>query len=129
MEKIQPLLRQHIASAFEEICRWYVRYQIGAYNCVGVGRQWGKDYEVDVAGVDKQNRLCMAGECKWSEQKVGISVLRELEQTLYDQQLPVSDAVTYVLFSKSGFTEDLLDHVQSQENVELVSDLFSLKPS
>jgi hypothetical protein len=80
---------------------------------------------VDVAGVDNDGALTVVGECKWSKYKVGLSVLRDLEQVIAEQKLPVATECQYVLFSKSGFTAELCERSASQDNLQLIDDIFA----
>lgn len=78
-ERLGPVLTNHISYCFEEMCRSYVRNRSDEFDCIRVGRQWGKNYEIDVAGVNIKNNLVVAGECKWSRRRVGMSVLNDLK--------------------------------------------------
>jgi hypothetical protein len=59
------------------------------------------------------------GECKYSNKKVGVDILKELERKSekIELNLPIKN---YLLFSKSGFTEDLLEIEKDREDVVLV---------
>ena len=71
-------------------------------NRESVGRQWSSAYEIDVAAVNTQFKLAVVGECKWSENKIGISILRELEEKV----LSCKRASNFLLNSrKIGITQ------------------------
>ena len=93
-------------------------------DCVRVGRQWGKNYEIDVAGVDIENMLCLAGECKWSKKPVGLSVLIDLKSKVKGKKLPVASEWSIVLFSRSGFTHELTKEAVKDGRIILVGSLF-----
>lgn len=123
--RVQPLLQRHVEFIFEKMCRDYAREHFALeLDAVRVGRQWGAHYEIDIAGVDRANRLVLAGECKWSNLKVGLSVLRELQQTVHEQKLTVSSGIKWVLFSKCGFTDDLREYAGLHSEVFLVESLY-----
>ena len=124
IKKIQPQLDRHVAGAYEELCRLYAGQRMARFKCVRIGRQWGRHYELDVAGVDTTNRLRLAGECKWSERKVGLSVLRELQGTVKEAGVPVSEQLQYMLFSKSGFTGEIKEQADTQDNLQLIENVF-----
>jgi hypothetical protein len=90
-------------------------------NRESVGRQWSSAYEIDVAAVNTQFKLAVVGECKWSENKIGISILRELEEKVLSYNLPMAEEGRYILFSKSGFTSDLQEFAVGKKNIVLVS--------
>jgi len=124
-KRLEPLIQQHIAHCYEKICRNFVMLTPGAFGCHRVGRQWGKNYEIDVAGVNRKNRLTLIGECTWSRNQVGLSVLRSLQKKVTDNKLPASPTCKYILFSKSGFSTELQQHVETNENIILIRSLFS----
>jgi hypothetical protein len=88
-----------------------------------VGRQWSSAYEIDVAAVNTKFELTVVGECKWSENKIGISIFRELEEKVLSNNLPVAEDCRFVLFSKSGFTSDLEKLAAEEKNIVLASGL------
>ncbi|MCK5545597.1 MAG: ATP-binding protein [Desulfobulbaceae bacterium] len=123
MKRLMSMVNTHITYCFEEMCRTYVRRNYIA-DCVRVGRQWGKDYEIDVAGVDIENMLCLAGECKWSKKPVGLSVLIDLKSKVKGKKLPVASEWRIVLFSRSGFTHELTKEAVKDGRIILVGSLF-----
>jgi hypothetical protein len=90
---------------------------------VSVGRQWSSAYEIDVAAVNPKFELTVVGECKWSENKIGISLFRELEEKVLSYNLPMAEDCRYILFSKSGFTSDLEKLAAEKKTIVLVSGL------
>lgn len=125
LQKLRPLLSHHIELTYEMLCREYMHLHPElASGTVRIGRQWGAHYEVDVAGVNARDRFTLLGECKWSRQKVGLSVLRDLQETARQQNLPLEPDVQWMLFSRSGFLDDLRAFVDEQSNIRLISSLF-----
>ena len=124
-ERLRPLIENHIAHCYEKLCRDYVGYSTDAHGCVRVGRQWGKNYEIDVAGVNLRNEMVVVGECKWSRRKVGMSVLKNLKKKITDNNLPVAPDCRYLLFSKFGFSAELLKIAQNNSRLLLIDALFS----
>ncbi len=124
MNKLQPLIKKHIAYCFEDLSRQYARHNYLGRECVRIGRQWGKDYEIDIAGVNTDNKLSLVGECKWSNQKVGLSILKSLEECISQQNLPMAADYRVLLFSKSGFTDELTALSKKQKNVVLLTSPF-----
>lgn len=119
--RIEPLIKKMIAECYEEVCRQWIQERALNFNAVSVGRQWSSAYEIDVAAVNTKYELTMVGECKWSENKIGVSILRELEEKVIYQSLPSAVDLRYVLFSKSGFTSDLEALANGKKNIVLVS--------
>ena len=114
---------------FEKICIQY----LNRANILGklpfiftkVGRWWGSDrktkkqVEIDIVASDG-NKNYLFCECKWTNEKVGESVLKELE---YNSNIFNNNIVNkeYILFSKSGWTESLIKESQKREDLILVS--------
>jgi hypothetical protein len=57
------------------------------------------------------------------ESELGIAVLRDLEQKVAIQNLPVAADCRYALFSKAGFTSELEEVANRNKNVILTSEL------
>jgi AAA+ ATPase superfamily predicted ATPase len=121
--RIEKRINTLISECYEEVCRQWIRERALEFNAISVGRQWSSAYEIDVASVDANFHLSVVGECKWSENKMGISVLRELEGKIVSHKLPLAEDCRYVLFSKSGFASDLEELAMEQKNIVLATGL------
>lgn len=123
-----------VAFAYEDICKDifanlckrgvidFVPSRIGAY--------WLNDYtgdtEIDVMAVDNQNKRIFAGECKYHRNPVDASVYYALKEKVLDageirKSYPVYDVI-YGVFSKSGFTQRMLDAARETSNLVLVNE-------
>jgi AAA+ ATPase superfamily predicted ATPase len=98
-------IEEFYGKKFESVCRELVSKN----NDYGkVGGWWYKEDEIDVVAIDEEENRILFGEAKWRNRKTGVEVLESLKEK--------SDKVRwrndkrkeeYVLFSKSGFTEEL----------------------
>ncbi len=123
-----------VAFAYEDICKDifanlckrgvidFVPSRIGAY--------WLNDYtgdtEIDVMAVDNQNKRIFAGECKYHRNPVDASVYYALKEKVLDageirKSYPVYDVI-YGVFSKSGFTQRMLDAARETSNLVLINE-------
>ena len=59
------------------------------------------------------------GECKWRNEKLDISVLREIKAKA-DVFGKKRNSTYFYLFSKSGFTEAVINEAKSDNNIILV---------
>ena len=118
--RIEPIISKLMAECYEEVCRQWIRERALDFNATSVGRQWSSAYEIDVAAVNTKFELTVVGECKWSENKVGISTFHELEAKTASQCLPLAEDCRYILFSKSGFTSDLEELAAEKKTIVLV---------
>ncbi len=118
--RIESQVQTIVAQAFEDVCRQWTIKRAMDFGAIRVGRQWSKHYEFDVAGVDADGNLCIAGECKWSNKKMGMAVLDDLNAKITDNNLPVANGCHTILFSKNGFSSDLERHAESEPSLVLV---------
>ena len=118
--RIEPIISKLMAECYEEVCRQWIRERALDFNAACVGRQWSSAYEIDAAAVNTKFELTVVGECKWSENKVGISTFHELEAKTASQCLPLAEDCRYILFSKSGFTSDLEELAAEKKTIVLV---------
>ncbi|HEY5561196.1 MAG TPA: ATP-binding protein [Clostridiaceae bacterium] len=125
-KKVIPQLSDYIGRIFEEIC---IQYMIRRNKTLSlsimfdmIGRWWGnnpiKKMQEEIDILAKSGNMAIFGECKWRNELLGVSVLNSLIEksgvlTQYEDKY-------YILFSKSGFTIELLDIVATMDNVELV---------
>lgn len=110
IKKIKENFNGFIAPIYEDLS---ISYLMNNYDLLKCGRWWNKNEEIDAVGIG-ENFLIVA-ECKYSNKKVGTDILESLKQkaTKIQSTLLVKH---FVLFSKSGFTQDL-KQLQSSEVV------------
>lgn len=118
MTTIDERLRMHYSSIYERVCReaiWHFPVHFDR-----VGRWWHGEDEIDVVGVNEKEKIILLGECKWSKKVVGKDLLADLEQKSEKVTWKIGKRTErFVLFSKSGFTEELKDIANTRKNVEL----------
>lgn len=118
---IEKQLSSFIGYEFERIAINHMR-QMNIENrlpirCVRIGRWWKKDREIDIVAYDTQNRYIF-GECKWRNEKIGMKVLRELQGKSMDIKNSIERY--YILYSKSGFSEELINISKVDKGIILV---------
>jgi uncharacterized protein len=132
--EIEPVLAEHVAPAFESLCREWTRRTLGA-SASRVGSWWGPalnalrksgdrtEEEIDVVGLQR-GRVTMVGECKWRSGRMNVRVLEDLNRyklpALRQAGTRVAANPSIVLFSRSGFNDNLTRLAESQGNVRLV---------
>lgn len=128
LEKIKKgFISNQAAFVYEDVCRekmWELN-AAGAweFQFSKLGRYWDAKTEVDIVALDPIDRNMIVGECKYWQEKVGMNVLRSLEE----KALGISwekgrRKIWYVLFSVSGFSEELQDAAKERQDILLVSD-------
>ena len=113
MNKIRKSLASgHTAFVYEDICRermWDLNaHDAWPFHFAKIGRWWDKENEIDIAAIDPDGKNIILGECKYWQDPVGIPVLRELEQKSISVGWQRNGRqIWYILFSVSGFTDEL----------------------
>lgn len=123
--EIQESLSAYMGIVFEEICKQYIIEQAKAKATpmlpVNIGRWWGnnpkekRQEEIDILSYRKDDALF--GECKWKKDLVGMDVLENLKRR--SDMFPFKNN-WFWLFSKTGFTENLIDEAKRCDNIRLV---------
>lgn len=118
-EEILPQLSHYTGRLFERVCIEYMhilnRKKALPFVYKQIGRWWGQDnrrktqVELDIVALGKNEALI--GECKWTNEPVDVKILSRL--------IEKGEAFThvnrgYVLFSKSGFTQSVIDEADKK---------------
>lgn len=125
-KRIEPCFPDYMGKVFEEICKQYLWKMLLTDKCpvqfASLGRWWGNDpkerkqTEIDIMG-EQDKSTALFAECKWTNEKVDISVL----ETLVIRSSLFHYTKTHLyLFSKSGFTKGCADKAHEMQNVTLV---------
>ncbi|MBK8158350.1 MAG: ATP-binding protein [Rhodospirillaceae bacterium] len=108
--QVEPYLSEFMGPAFEDICREHARLyaqEMLSSPAQIVGQIWSGDFDIDIVGL-LLDRGAFFGECKWTSSAVGEANLSELiarsQRTAFGRD---AKNRTYLLYSKSGFTESL----------------------
>ena len=128
MDKIRKsLVRNHIAFVYEDVCRermWEMNAE-GAWPFYfsKLGRYWDSKEEIDIAAIDPDGKNLILGECKYWQEPVGVSVLRELESKAKTVAWEKEKRKTwFVLFSVNGFTEELRAEAAARTDLRLCAE-------
>lgn len=130
----KDFIQKFVAFAYEDICRNifadlcrdgtipFVLSRIGSY--------WLNDFdgdtEIDVVAVDHQNKQVFAGECKFHAKPVDAPVYFALKEKV-DSAAEIRKAfpgydVLFGVFSKSGFTQRMLDTAKENNRLLLINE-------
>ena len=112
---------------FEKVCMDYLteRNAKGELPILftSIGRWWGTDsvtrkqVEIDILANDGKEYLI--GECKWRNEKLDLSVFQTLKEKA-DVFSKNRDRTWFVLFSKSGFTQAVIEEAEKNNSLILV---------
>ena len=125
--------QKFVAFAYESICR-----NIFAELCrkgqiefapSRIGSYWRNDNEgdteIDVAAVDNQHKRLFLGECKYHAKPVDVAVYSALQEKGQSKELTTAFKgyeIVYGLFSKSGFTDRLVEMAAENPNLILIQE-------
>ncbi|MBE9551104.1 MAG: ATP-binding protein [Proteobacteria bacterium] len=115
LQSIREGLDQFCSFVYEDVALEIVQDHIKTGRIKGdfnsFGRWWSKDVEIDLVAISPDWRHILVGECKWTNQPVSYEVLNKLKSKalLLKNVLKNKDVrVTYAMFSKSGFSGELI---------------------
>ena len=127
LEKFAAFVYEDICKdIFENLCKKgeisFIPSRIGSYWL----NDFNGDTEIDVMAVDHQNKRIFAGECKYHAKPVDVPVYFTLKEKVTNankirKAFPGYDVV-YGVFSKSGFTQRMLDVAGENSNLFLINE-------
>lgn len=127
LKKIEPDYNSYMGLVFEKVCSDYMSIKNAKGELpilfTSIGRWWGTDpvthrqEEIDLVANDGKDFIF--AECKWRNEKLDLSVLHELK-TKADIFCQSRNSTHYILFSKSGFTEAVINEAESDSSIILV---------
>jgi len=115
-----------ITMVYQDLCREILRIKLKkVFKFNQIGRWWDvigkKQFEIDLVAIDEENNQILFGEAKWSNKKVGINILEGLkEKSRFLSWNNAGRKEKFILFSKSGFTDELIRHAGIEEDLILV---------
>ncbi len=118
-EIVAPELADYVSPLFERLCQRAL-WDLVDRRFRDVGQWWFKEHELDVLGLTDEGLV--AGECKFASRPVSEGVLADLERTTSEVRWSERQAdgqTLYVLFSRSGYTDDLKNATDRRDDVRL----------
>lgn len=119
---IKPFLNEYASFIFEDISIQYMRkLNINGdlpFHFSNIGRWWNKKNEIDITAFD-QNGNIIFGECKWTNNLIGIKELNALKEKSTSVEGSFRRKYFY-LFSKSGFTDEIKNLCKIDNSLKLV---------
>jgi len=122
--EIAPKINDYMGLIFEDMCTQYlIRYADRLpFTIKVIGGWWGGNPETkmpeEIDLIAFSGKEAIFGECKWWTDPVGISVLKEIKRKA--QLFPKFDKKYYYLFSKSGFTSEVIKEAEKDTAIRLI---------
>lgn len=124
LNEIKPKMNEYISGTYEQLCISFLKKQIfnnkKPYRIKNIGRWWNKQEEIDIVGFNNMDEYIF-GECKWRNQKCDLNVLLKLKEKALNN-FKYKDA-HYYIFSKSGFTKQIINLANQDNKVHLIEDI------
>lgn len=123
----EKFIQNYVSYVYEDICRekmWeFASKNLWKFRFNKLGRYWGNLCgETDIVALDTNGKNMILGECKYSNSEKGLALLHDLEEkSAVLLKHTQSKSVSYIIFSKSGFTKGLTDEAKKRNDVTLVS--------
>lgn len=119
----------NVSFVYEDVCREKM-WELNAEGKLGMsfdklGRWWNQDQEIDIVGVDTTGEDIIFGECKYyTNKQMDAKVFYELQSKskLVDWKKEQRKE-TYILFSISGYTEELKEIAKKRNDLILVDNI------
>jgi uncharacterized protein len=117
------------AIVYEQIAREHLlRLQDSIFPMDKVGRYWDNNTEIDGVGLNKETKQIVFMEAKWSNSKQNLRELKKLQVKAKNVDWNIKQRKDFfIIYSKSGFTKDLLDYSRANRNVFLVKEIDLVK--
>lgn len=127
LKRILPDYNHYMGLVFEKVCMDYLTEQNAKGELpvlfTSVGRWWGTDpatrAQVEIDLIANSGKEYLIGECKWRNEKLDLPVLQALKEKA-DIFHKNRGLTWFILFSKSGFTQAVLEKAQKDETLLLV---------
>lgn len=123
---VKPQLNDYMGSIFEEICQQYLYlpeiYTTLPFLIGNSGRWWGnnpvkkRQEEIDIMAIEDSNALFC--ECKWKNSLVTLDIIDLIKErgALFHYEHKY-----YIVFSKSGFADQVIAYAADHDDTMLVS--------
>jgi len=127
---VAPQLDTFTGPIFEQVCEQHL-WRAGSAGTLPfrpqrIGSWWAANQEVDLVAL--ADGLALVGECKWSSRPIGVDVLRHLESVAATIPELADRALSFALFTRNGFTEQVAAEASARDDLVLV-DLATLTAS
>ena len=125
MNKLKEnFIDKHVSFIYENVCiekLWNMNAEGSLkFTFDKIGRWWNNTSEIDIIGIDSTGNNILFGECKYKKSKIGLDVLTDLEKKSNEVEWNKDNRKSYyIIFSISGFTEELIKEAQKRKDVIL----------
>ena len=111
IKKIKNDFPTLVADNYETLCQEFIRnHENKVFRLERIGRWWDRNEEIDLIALNEEEKKILFGEAKWSTKPVGVDIYEDLKRKSQLVDWNKDKRIEYFcLFSKSGFTKNLLN--------------------
>lgn len=112
LKKIKLSFPLYLSTIYEDVARemamnWSREGEF-PFRVSRVGRYWAKDAEIDLVGLSDEENVALFGEAKWTNKAMSIGIYEQLKQKASGVNWKNEKrSEYYILFSRSGFSDEL----------------------
>ncbi|MDR1100886.1 MAG: ATP-binding protein [Clostridiales bacterium] len=126
----KDFISSFVARSYEDICKdiFLNLWKTGSidYSPTKIGSFWQGDMQIDVVCPDNSHKKVFFGECKYHEKPIDADVYFDLKKKVTENKELTQNFAGYEfiygIFSKSGFTQRLLDVAKDNEDLLLINE-------
>lgn len=119
---VKPEFERHSSYFFENICIDYLRQENRSsrlpFRFTKIGRWWDKRDEIDIMATNPPKDRFIIGECKYRNRPFSLSDFIKTKEKFSIKQQEAK--IYYYLFSKSGFSEELI-RLSQTEDIQMIT--------
>ena len=132
-EVVGKHLPDYMGVIFEKMCRDYILYYDNAmpFNIAEIGQWWGgnpktkKQAQIDVVVTSSDGNRGIVGSCKFKNGKIGLDELSIMRE--YAEAMGRFEEKYFYFFSKSGFTDDMMESKGDHTRFITLFDMYHLE--
>ncbi|MGB9813726.1 MAG: ATP-binding protein [Thermovenabulum sp.] len=123
LKKIQErFFENHVSFAFKDICRQFLLFKF-PFILPKIGKWWDSDEEIDIVGINPEEKICLFGECKFNNNPLSLELFFKLKEKAKKVKINGKNnenyKIHYSLFSKSGFSKEFIEYAKENKNIYL----------
>jgi AAA+ ATPase superfamily predicted ATPase len=107
---IKQDMPQYLSIVYEKVAKdvlWEYSHLFFPFD--SIGKWWDRNDEIDLIGLNKEMNKALFVEVKWTEKPVGTNILQDLKAKSEKASMGKKEITKhYALFSKRGFTDDVI---------------------
>ncbi len=126
LEKVRNDFPAVVADNYEALCQEFMKsFEDKLFPLERIGRWWDRNEEIDLVALNEEEKKIVFGEAKWSAKPVGVDIYEDLKRKSQLVDWNRENRTEYFcLFSKSGFTKNLLNLAKKEKIILIHKDRY-----